>query len=391
MSAAREDWNPLEAPTGEALFPVYSDLRASCPVARSNAYGGFWTLSRYADIVAAAKDTATFESRQPFVERPGTPEFIPLSSNGERHTYFRRLLAPYFTPSRIKALEPRIRGLVTEHLDPILTAGAGDAYAALAHPLPARVLCAFLNVPDSEWVAMKELSALVAAAGGGGPEAQAAVSQAFIDKAAELVAERRLEPLDPAEDMFSGLLAAERDGEPLDDETIAMIGWQMIAAGHSTTTRSLTVAIQHLAASAADQKRLRAERELIPTAVEELLRIGPPLHLLGRTVTCPVERDGVPLGEGALVGLAFAAGNFDEDAFPGADECDIARKPNRHLTFGIGPHICIGAPLARLELRVVIDELFDRTEWFELDGEAVPTVGLKSGYDELPIRVTAAT
>ena len=390
MSTTREDWNPLAAPTGEELLPVYGELRERCPVAHTSAYGGFWTLSRYADIVEAAKDTSTFESRQPFVERPGTPEFIPLSTNGERHTYFRRLLAPYFTPSRIKALEPRVRGLVAEHVAPVIAAGSGDLHAGLAQPLPARVLCAFLNLPDEEWVAMQELSALVKAAGGGGPEEQAAVSQAFIDKAAELVAERRLAPLDPAEDMFSGLLVATQDGEPLDDDTIAAIGWQMISAGHSTTTRALTVAIHHLATHPDDQARLRGDRSLIPTAVEELLRIGPPLHLLARTATRDVELDGVTLAEGDLVGLGFAAGNFDEDAFPDAAVCDLGRKPNRHLTFGIGPHICIGAPLARLELRLVIDELFDRTDSFELDGVPTPTAGLKSGYGVLPIRVSAA-
>jgi cytochrome P450 len=383
---AREDWAPLGAPDGEALFPLYAELRKGCPVAHTSAHGGFWMLSRYAEIEAAARDAVTFESRQPFVERPGTPEFIPLSTNGERHTYFRRLLAPYFTPNRIKALEPRVRGLVAEHLAPVLAAGGGDLHAALAHPLPARVLCVFLNVPDSEWVAMKELSAAVQAVGGSGPEEQAAVSRLFIEKAAELVAERRRSPLDPAEDMFSGLLVARQDGELLDDETIAAVGWQMIAARHSTTTRSLTVAIHRLATHPEEQARLREDRSLIPTAVEELLRIGPPLHLLGRTATEDVEVEGVVIPAGDLVGLGFAAGNFDEVAFPSASVCDLARKPNRHLTFGIGPHICIGAPLARLELRVVLDELLDRTESFSLAGEPVASVGFRSGYERLPIR-----
>jgi cytochrome P450 len=385
-AATREDWAPLEASDGEALFPLYADLREGCPVAHTSAYGGFWTLSRYAEIEAAARDTATFESRQPFVERPGTPEFIPLSTNGERHTYFRRLLAPYFTPSRIKALEPRVRALVAEHLAPVLATGEGDLHAALAHPLPARVLCAFLNVSDSEWVAMKGLSAAVQAVGGSGPQEQAAVSALFVEKAAELVAERRRSPLDPAEDMFSGLLVARQDGELLDDETIAAVGWQMIAAGHSTTTRSLTVAIHRLATHPDEQARLREDRSLIPTAVEELLRIGPPLHLLGRTATQDVEVEGVVIQAGDLVGLGFAAGNLDEAAFPDASVCDLARKPNRHLTFGIGPHICIGAPLARLELRVVLDELLDRTESFSLAGEPAASVGFKSGYELLPIR-----
>ncbi len=186
--------------------------------------------------------------------------------------------------------------------------------------------------------------------------------------------------------MFSGLLVARQEGELLDDETIAAVGWQMIAAGHSTTTRSLTIAIHRLATHPDEQARLRDDRSLIPTAVEELLRIGPPLHLLGRTATQDVELDGVAIPAGELVGLGFAAGNFDEAAFPAAGVCDLARKPNRHLTFGIGPHICIGAPLARLELRVVLDELLDRAGSFSLAGEPVPSVGFRSGYERLPIR-----
>jgi cytochrome P450 len=383
-----EDWNPLDALSGEVLFPVYEQLRESCPVARTSAYGGFWTLTRYQDIADAAKDTTTFESRQPFVERPGTPEFIPLSTNGERHTYFRRLLAPYFTPARIRALEPRVRDLVGEHLQPAVDRGSGDLAIELAGPLPARVLCAFLNVSDNEWVEMKELSNLVGSVLGRGAEEQVAVTRRFLEKASEFVAQRRLAPLDPAVDMFSGLLAAENDGALLDDDTIAHVGWQMIAAGHSTTTRALTVAVHHLASHPGDQARLRADPSLIPTAVEELLRIGPPLHVLGRHLTRDVECGGVGLHEGDLVGLAFAAGNFDEAAFPDAKRCDLSRKPNRHLTFGIGPHICIGAPLARLELRVVIDELLHRTTSFELDGAPLLFAGLRSGYERLPVRLS---
>jgi cytochrome P450 len=382
----RDDWDPLAASSGDELFPVYDGLRDHCPVARTSAYGGFWTLTRYADIAAAARDTAVFESRQPFVERPGTPEFIPLSTNGERHKYFRRLLAPYFTPTRIRALEPRVRELAGELMDPALAAGSGDLASGLAGPLPARVLCAFLNVPDDQWLSMKELSNMVAGVLGRGPEEQAAVMRAFLDKAEELVALRRVESLDPAEDMFSGLLVAEHDGSQLDDRTIAHIGWQMIAAGHSTTTRAISIAVHHLATHPEDQDRLRRDKTLISTAVEELLRIGPPLHLLARHTTAEVEQHGITLHEGELVGLAFAAGNFDEDAFPNAHECDLGRKPNRHLTFGIGPHICIGAPLARMELRLVVEELLERTSSFSLDGDAVPTAGLKSGYERLPIR-----
>src|SRR5204863_5696770 len=180
--------------------------------------------------------------------------------------------------------------------------------------------------------------------GGAPPEQQSEVASAFMRKGLELVETRRATPHDPNVDVFARLLV-----EDFDDETIARVGWQIIAAGHSTTTRAITVAIHQLAANPHDQAMLRANPDAIQTAVEELLRIGPPLHQLGRTTGCEVSVDGVTIAAGELVGLNFASGNYDESAFPNAETVDLERKPNRHLTFGIGPHICIGAPLARME------------------------------------------
>ena len=164
----------------------------------------------------------------------------------------------------------------------------------------------------------------------------------------------------------------------------------MLAAGHSTTSRALSVAIHYLATHPDDQATLRADPDRIPTAVEEFLRIGPPLHLIGRTTAGTTTVCDFRIGPGSLVGLAFASGNFDEDAFTHATTPDITRRPNRHLTFGIGPHICIGAPLARMEMRVVVDELLARTGTITPDGEPTEVGGLRSGYDRLAIRVTPA-
>ncbi len=279
--------------------------------------------------------------------------------------------------------------MIVEHLSPLLADGQADLYDTLAYPLPPRTLCAFLNVPDEEWVEFTELSKLAESAGGGSPERQEEIAAAFKKKGFELIATRRQTAHDPEIDLFARLLSVERDGKPLDDETIAHIGWQLIAAGHSTTTRALTVAIHHLATQPDDQDALRADPAAIPTAVEELLRIGPPLHMLGRTTAREVTIDGTTIPAGAFVGLNFASGNYDEDAFAEAVRCEISRKPNRHLTFGVGPHICIGAPLARLELRLTLDELLARTTRFELTGEPRRVTGLKSGFSYLPIRATS--
>jgi cytochrome P450 len=276
--------------------------------------------------------------------------------------------------------------MVADHLTVLLTEGEDDLYDALAYPLPPRTLCAFLNVPDEEWIEFKELSKLAETSGGAPPERQAEITHAFKQKGFELIATRREMPHDPEIDLFARLLTVEKDGKPLDDDTIADIGWQLLAAGHSTTTRSLTVAIHHLATHPTDQTTLRDHPEMIQTAVEELLRIGPPLHQLGRTTANDVVIDGTTIPAGEHVGLNFASGNLDEEAFPNATQCDIERKPNRHLTFGTGPHICIGAPLARIELRLAIAELLARTSSFELAGDPVRVTGLKSGFTYLPVR-----
>jgi cytochrome P450 len=375
------EWSSPDGATGDKLLEVYETLREDCPVAHSDDYGGFWSVFRYADIAVAAKNPDTYLSDQPFVERRGSPPMIPLSLNGERHLYFRKLLAPYFTPARVKVLEPKIRGMVVEHLEPLLTDGAGDFSADFAYPLPARVLCAVLNVPDEEWVEFKELSKTAEEAAGASPAHQQAVARAFMVKGLELVATRRKTPHDPKVDLLARLLE-----EGLDDETIASIGWQILAAGHSTTTRALSVAAHHLATHPDDQDALRAEPERIPVAVEELLRIGPPLHQLTRTAARDVELQGCPVPAGELVALMFASGNFDERQFPDAKHIELARRPNRHLTFGIGPHICIGAPVARVELRLTLEELLARTERFELAGQPVSVSGMKSGYSKLPLR-----
>jgi cytochrome P450 len=380
------EWHPDPNDTEPELLAAYAELRESCPVAHSATYGGFTALFRYDDVVAAARDTEAFLSDQPFVERRGSPPFIPLSLNGDEHLFFRKLLARYFTPARLKTLEPRIRAMVVDHLASLLADGEDDLHDALAYPLPPRTLCAFLNVPDEEWVEFKELSKLAETAGGGPPERQEEIAAAFKKKGLELIATRRQTPHDPEIDLFARLLSVERNGKPLDDDTIAHIGWQLIAAGHSTTTRALTVAIHHLATHPDDQDALRADPEAIPTAVEELLRIGPPLHMLGRTTGREVTIDGATLPPGTFIGLNFASGNYDEAAFAGAGRCEISRKPNRHLTFGIGPHICIGAPLARLELRLTLAELLARTTRFELAGEPCRVTGFKSGFTFLPIR-----
>lgn len=392
QSTISEDWDPLDPSATPDLMDAYAHLRAECPVAHTARHGGYWTLTRHADVVAAAQNTATFRSEQPFVENPFQERMIPLVLNPPEHGLYRRMLNQYFAPARMQAIEPRIRELVIEHLTPLMENGHGDLVRDLAYPLPARVLCSFLNLPDESWKALKALSnqrqqeivsnheALH------DPNRAAKLDLDFRSYVKEVVARRRMQPLDPARDLISGVITEKIGGEPLSDETVIAIVGQMVAAGHSTTTRALSSAFQFLVTSVEIQSRLRAERGLIESAVEEFLRLAPPLHQLGRTLTRDVTVEGRELSSGDLIALSWASANRDAAAFPNPDECVIDRMPNRHLTFGVGIHKCIGAPLARLELRIALEELVQRTALIAPDASAKPVTGFRSGFDSLPVR-----
>jgi cytochrome P450 len=208
----------------------------------------------------------------------------------------------------------------------------------------------------------------------------------FARKVVELVAERRTNPLDPQRDLVSGILAAEMEGAPLAEDAIVAIGVQVIAAGYSTTSDAMAGAIYRIATSPEIQARLRRDPALIPAAVEEFLRLEVPLPELGRTAGEDMELHGRAVAAGCPVALNFGAANRDAEEFPHPEACIIDRTPNRHLTFGHGVHKCVGAPFARLELRVALEQLLARTADISLAGRAEPSpAGFSGGFKALPI------
>ncbi|MFC5949248.1 cytochrome P450 [Pseudonocardia lutea] len=367
----------------------YAEQRRSCPVARVERHGGYWQLTRYTDVHNAARDYGTYRSGQPFPEFPGFALSIPIASNPPDHTVYRKLLNPYFTAARVEALRPQIESFVNEHVTNLIEGGRGEAAAELARPLPQRVLAALMNMPDETWrTFVDKLHQLESVAHD--PEAAAAlVATLWTDDVIALVESRRAHPMDPEHDLMSGVLAArDESGEPFPPEIPIAIGVQLFAAGGDTTTQAITAALHEIAMNPKDQIRLRATPALIPDAVEEYLRFHPPLHQLARTLGSDVELHGQTMSEGELVALNWASANRDSEKFPEPDRCLIDRSPNRHLTFGNGPHQCIGAPFARLEIQATLSQLLQRTAWIEPDGEPVRTHGepLHSGFSRLPLR-----
>ncbi len=381
-------WTPG---TGEP-FEEYDRLRGQCPVAFSDSYGGFWSLLTHAEVSRAARDWKTFSSGKgsPFVEFPDFARSIPINLDPPEHGGIRKLLSRYLVPGRIAQLEPRIRAFVTEHMDELLDGGRGDGLV-VARPLPQRALAAALNMPDDAYLMFVAKMTKIAEAGDDAKAANELLRNLWTDEVVELVESRRARPLDPDTDLMTGVITAEIDGKPIPDADCVAIGIQLFAAGGETTTSGIMNSLYYVATQPEVQRRLRAEPGLIPAAVEEFLRMRPPLHHLARTTTGEATVGACPIPAGSRVALNYAAANRDARVFPEPDSCDIDRTPNRHLTFGFGPHTCLGAPLARLEIKLVLEAVLGRTTWIELDGDPVELikVNLASGFSSLPLTFTA--
>jgi cytochrome P450 len=348
-------------------YPVYEELRGRCPVAHSDRWGGAWMPTRYEDVVAIAHDTEHFSSADvgvtPFEGVGDKPlKSPPITSDPPDHNWHRRLILPFFSPRSVDRYERYTRELCRRLVDDLLARGRGDAAADYAQQIPPRVIAEMLGIPVSrtdefvEWVrGVLELGPLF-------PEERLAYRMKIIDYFRELVAERKERPGD---DIISYLLAQTHDGEPIRDGHVIGTCTLLLVAGIDTTWSSIGSALLHLATHPDDRRRLVAEPELIPTAVEEFLRAYSPVTM-ARVVTEEVEVNGRQLCPGERVLLTFPAANRDPEMFEAADEVHVDRAVNRHVAFGVGIHRCAGSNLARMEMKVALEEWLARIPEFTL-------------------------
>ena len=394
------DWDPFDPDAAADPSAEYARLRDQSPVPYTDRFGGFWTLTRFEDVRSAALDHAHFRSCDRVLAHiPEAAHFVPVVLNPPEHTQYRRALLPYFASERMKALEPKIRTQTVELLEPLVAAGQADFARDFAAVLPIQVLCDLLNLPDEAWIRMRDVGNRLRDAqvhnwsnAEGGNSASSADSELEIarqfemvlgEEVARLVELRKQKPLDPKEDLISGLLA----DDDIPDDVILSIGGTLIVAGFDTTRSAIGAAICYLAGHHDDQEALRRAPEKIVTAVEELLRWKPPMDNFTRRAAGGATVDGRSIPDGDLVALSWAAANLDPNHFENPNEVDIGRTPNHHLTFGYGIHRCVGAPLARLELRVTLEELLARTSDFSLAGQVIekPLAFFEGGYESIPI------
>jgi cytochrome P450 len=356
-------------------FPHYARLRAEAPMAW-HADHGYWVASRHADVMTVSRDPELFCSAKGILYFEigidyGTPPTM-MHTDPPEHTRYRKLVSPGFRPSIIKAYEPIVRRRVTALLDRIVPGEVVDFTAAVAIPLALQVIADFLGIPDDRSDRFFDWSeASIPGSNDWSEEYRnelRAEMQAYL---LELTLSRRGQDGD---DITSVMANSIVDGESLRDDEIVMFQNQLLVAGNETTRNTMSSGVWELANRPDEWARIVADPSLVPTAVEEFLRWGTAVIAFMRTATRDTELGGVHVAAGEPVVMLYAAANRDEDVFgPTAESFDVGRDPNPHVAFGFGHHFCIGAALARLEIRVLLEELRTRFTTIEPAGDIVRT------------------
>jgi cytochrome P450 len=371
------DWDPRAASVQEDQRRAYDDMRERCPVANSEFMG--WSLFRNHEVVDVLADPTTYSSAS-------RHQAIPNGMDPPDHRAFRDALAPYFSPDAMVALEPRCRAIARDLLDPMVLDGNTAFVDDFATPFPLKVLCAFLGWPGEQWESLggwthgnQEAAFTKDRAAG---KALAGLFSEHVK--ANLAAHRA--SLQASDDVTDRLLATSVASRPLDDEQIVSIlrNW---TAGQGTVSAGLSILVLHLAEQQELQQRLRADPSRIPAAIEEILRSDDPLVANRRTTTREVEIGGRTIPAGSNLTLMWIAANRDPRTFENPESIELRRETEASLVWGRGIHLCLGAPLARLEMRVALEELLGRTTRFELAGGAPRRAMYPSdGLADLPLR-----
>lgn len=354
----------LEAPGFYAgdPFPHYARLRREAPVAW-NAQLGYWAVAKHADVVAISKDPEAFCSGKGILTFEigvdyATPPTM-MHTDPPEHTRYRKLVQPGFAPSRMRALAVRVRARANELVARIEPGEPFDAVEALAVPFPLWIIAELLGIPESDWPRFYQWSeASIPGATDWPPEECVRLQAEMHEYLLAMTAARRG---DPRDDIVSVLANADVEGESLRDDELVMFLNQLLVAGNETTRHAISGGIAALAERPDQWDRLARDRSLVNTATEEILRWTTPVISFMRTATRDTQVRGVDIAAGDPMVLLYASANRDEDEFGSdADQFDVGRDPNHEVALGFGPHFCLGAALARIEIAAMLDALLDR-------------------------------
>lgn len=391
--ALPDDWcvrhfDYLSPELAATLPETMARMRELCPVARSEEHDGYWVATRYEDVLRVAQDWEVFSSAHGLsVSRaPTVVRNLPVQADPPEQRIFKRLINPYFTPAAVAHWEQQTRDLVTRLIDEFVVAGTCDFMEAFARPFPSLAFFDFaLNAPaeDLEKVAFLASRSSTPNA----PDAR----ECWLGLYAwikDFTRERRAQPY--RGDAVDAILNASIDGRPITEDEVIGTVQLLILGGLETTAGALGLMFLRFCNEPEIPALLRASPDLIPAAVQELLRLDPPFVSVARTVMRDTELGGYPVRAGEKVLIHWASANWDDAEFPNADVFDLDRERNRHLTFGVGPHRCAGSNLARMNLRIALEELLARLDDIRLaDGADVQYhAGLTRSPLSLPITFT---
>jgi cytochrome P450 len=390
------DWDHADPAYNQNAPQIWDQLRGTCPVAHTDRYGGAWLPVTHADVSAVARDTDHFSSEGAVLaNRPPREEWVslapigaapPITSDPPFHADARRLLLPAFSPQVVAEWEPEIRRLCNELIDNMGDIDTVDAAVQYAQNIPVYVIARMLGLPleDSDYF-RETVHMVLEEIGAEFGERQGAFEK--LDAYLTMHVQDHIE--NPKDDLIGFLLNAKIYDQPLSPQHVVGTIILLMVAGIDTTWSSIGSSIWHLAQHPSDLQRMVNEPELLPTAIEELLRMYAPVTM-ARIVTQDAEIGGCPVKRGDSVLLPFPAANRDPEVFPDADKVIIDREENRHVAFGLGIHRCLGSNLARLELRVAVQVFIQRFPKFELADPSTVTwsLGQVRGPRKLPVRVT---
>lgn len=372
---------------------AYRRVRSECPVARAE-FGGqpLVTIASYAEAWSSLREPDRFTSAGG-VLHIGEQPLIPLEVDPPAHTRYRRLLNPWFVPREMQRLEPDVRAAVRELIDGFADRGRCDFHEELATPLPSRIFLALMGLPTEDlpqFLAWRDATIrpdVEPGDIGGAERIRAETARAISDYFRAEIARRRRHPDGT---LLSNIVHATIEGQPLTEPELLGISHLLLLGGLDTVTATLDCMVHFLARHPDHRRQLLEDPSLIPSAVEELLRWLTPVMVVSRSVARDLEIDGVALEAGDPTFVVLGAANDDESEF-GDTAIDFRRDPNRHLAFGAGHHLCLGAHLARLELRVALEELHARIPDYRIpDGAEISfSTGIRQA-DHLPLEFTPA-
>jgi len=376
------DWDPLSDAVRRDPRSAYDEIREQCPVAYSHSL--HWSLFRHDDVVRVLEDPATFSSAA------SRHLSVPNGMDPPEHTEYRRIIDPYFGPDAMKSFEPRCREISVRAAQAVCGRAHVEVMSELADPFAAQVQCAFLSWPAEVQKSLRKWTRNnFEATRAQDRKAMAAVAREFEAFVVDLLQTRRRSGAPEDGDMTSRLLREQVRGRPLRDEEITSLlrNWTVGEVG--TIAASVGILVQYLAVHPDLQDRLRTQPSLLAEAIDEILRLHGPLLANRRVTTRQVQIRGRTIDAGERISLIWIAANRDGGVFEDPGAFRLGRDPSQNLLYGRGIHVCPGAPLARLELRVLFEELLARTKRIEGIPSDPPLQAVypAGGFATVPVRI----